>query len=205
MRKSRAEAARTRGAIVEAAAGLIRRQGLGAASLESAMAAAGLSHGGFYRHFGSRDQLLGEALAAAGQEAIAAIARKMDEGGLDAVIDHYLSASHRDATTPLCPLAALGSELARAGGPTRGEAARVVAGVVDALLADAQDDEQRRRDVLVILSTMVGALTLARVASTRRQSDEILRCVRQHLHGTAPVRRRKTRPRPEALKRSRRA
>ena len=116
MRKSKLEAAQTREAIVAAAADHIKRTGIAEASLADVMAAAGLTHGGFYRHFRNKEHLVSEALSAAGEKVIAAIGRNMAKGGLNAVVDRYLSTSHRDAPTPICPLAALGSEVARSGG-----------------------------------------------------------------------------------------
>src|ERR1700720_3400211 len=71
LRKSKLEAAQTRETIVTAAADLIRRTGIAEASLADMMAAAGLTHGGFYRHFRNKEHLVSEALSAAGEKAIA--------------------------------------------------------------------------------------------------------------------------------------
>ena len=117
MRKSNKEAAQTREAIVAAAADHIRRTGIAEASLADVMAAAGLTHGGFYRHFRNKEHLVAEAFSAAGDKTVATISRTMSKGGVNAAVDSYLSTSHRDAPTPICPLAALGSEVARSGGP----------------------------------------------------------------------------------------
>jgi AcrR family transcriptional regulator len=113
LRKSKLEAAQTRVAIVAAAANLIRRTGIAEAGLADMMAAAGLTHGGFYRHFRNKEHLVSEALSAAGGKALATIGRNMAKGGLNAAVDGYLSTSHRDSPTPICPFAALGSEMAR--------------------------------------------------------------------------------------------
>src|SRR5277367_5767851 len=110
LRKSNLEAAQTREAIVAAAADLIRRTGIAEASLANIMAAAGLTHGGFYRHFRNKEHLVSEALAAAGEKAVATIGRQMAKGGLSVAIDGYLSTFHRDSRTPTCPFAALGNE-----------------------------------------------------------------------------------------------
>src|ERR1700722_19546766 len=126
LRKSKLEAAQTRETIVTATADLIRRTGIAEASLADMMAAAGLTHGGFYRHFRDKEHLISEALAAAGERAIAAIGRKMAKGGLKAAVDGYLSTSHRDSPTPICPFAALGSEMARSGKVTRAAATEVL-------------------------------------------------------------------------------
>src|SRR5258706_12021572 len=112
LRKSNKEAAQTREAIVAAAADHIRRTGIAEASLADVMAAAGLTHGGFYRHFRNKEHLVAEALSAAGDKTIAAISQKIAKGGVNAAVDTYLSISHRDSPTPICPFATLGSEMA---------------------------------------------------------------------------------------------
>ena len=126
LRKSNLEAAQTREAIVAAAADLIRRTGIAEASLVDMMAAAGLTHGGFYRHFRSKEHLISEAFSAAGEKAITTIGRNMAKGGLNAAVDGYLSKSHRDSPTPICPFAALGSEMARSGKETKAAATEVL-------------------------------------------------------------------------------
>src|SRR5215831_14719286 len=85
VRKSNKEAALTREGIVET-------------SLADVMAAAGLTHGGFYKHFRNKEHLIAEALSAAGEEIIAVIGGNMAKGDLNAVVEGYLSAAHRDAT-----------------------------------------------------------------------------------------------------------
>src|ERR1700726_1489738 len=101
MRRSKLEATQTREAIVTAAAVLIRRTGIAEASLADMMAAAGLTRGGFYRHFRNKEHLVSEALSAAGEKAVATIGQKMAKGGLKAAVDAYLSTSHRDSPTPI--------------------------------------------------------------------------------------------------------
>src|SRR5271167_3450244 len=94
MRKSREEAARTRKRIVTAASGEFRKNGIVATGLNDLMSAAGLTHGGFYKHFESKDQLVAEACAEAVEtilEMLAAAASK--KGGAAAA---YLSTDHRD-------------------------------------------------------------------------------------------------------------
>ena len=98
-------------AIVAAAADHIRRAGIAEASLADVMAAAGLTHGGFYRHFRNKEQLVAEALSDAGDKTVEIIGRAMSKGGLNAAVDSYLSAAHRDARTPTCPFAALGASM----------------------------------------------------------------------------------------------
>ena len=182
MRKSKLEAAQTREAIVAAATDLIRRTGIAEASLADMMAAAGLTHGGFYRHFRNKEQLVSEALAAAGRKAIAFISRHIAKGGLNAVVDGYLSKSHRDSPTPICPIAALGSEMARSGKETKAAATQFLEKILATLAGDRPDREEARSAAIIVLSTMIGAMTLARVVADADLSSEILDRVKDHLH-----------------------
>lgn len=182
VRKSKLEAAQTREAIVAAAADLMRRTGIAEASLADMMAAAGLTHGGFYRHFRNKEHLVGEALSAAGEKAIAVIGRNMAKGGLNAAVDGYLSTSHRDSRTPVCPFAALGSEMARSGKETKVAATEVLEKLFVTLAGDTPDREEARGDAIVALSTMIGAMTLARVVADSALSTEILDRAKDHLH-----------------------
>ena len=182
MRKSNLAAAQTREAIVAGAADLIRRTGIAEASLADMMAAAGLTHGGFYRHFRNKEHLVSEALTAAGEKAVATIGRQMAKGGLSVAIDGYLSTSHRDSRTPTCPFAALGSEIARSGKATKTAATEVLEKLFVTLAADAPDRDEARGDAIVALSTMIGAMTLARIVADGDLSSEILDRAKDHLH-----------------------
>jgi len=182
LRKSKLETAQTRETIVAAAADLIRRTGIAEASLADMMAAAGLTHGGFYRHFRNKEHLVSEALCAAGEKAIATIGRNMAKGGLNAAVDGYLSTSHRDSPTPNCPFAALGSEMARSGKETKAAATEVLEKLFATLAGDTPDREEARDDAIVALSTMIGAMTLARVVADGDLSSEILNRAKDHLH-----------------------
>ncbi|XXT24002.1 TetR family transcriptional regulator [Sorangium sp. So ce429] len=180
MRKSREEAAKTRERIVAAAAAEFRQNGIDATGLIELMKAAGLTHGGFYKHFDSKDQLVAEACRAAlpsADDPKWATALKTGREGLKAAAAAYLSADHRDNPREGCPFAALGSELARADEATR---AAVTEGFLRGieLYAEYFDtvtaDEARER-AIVMAALMVGALTLARVVADPALSDTILR------------------------------
>ena len=174
LRKSNKEAAQTRKAIVAAAADHLRRTGIAEASLADVMSAAGLTHGGFYRHFRNKEQLVAEALSAAGDKVIATFGRNMGKGGINAVVDSYLSISHRDAPTPTCPFAALGSEIARSGNEAKAAATGVLEKLFATLAAGASGPEARG-EAIVTLSTM-------NVASDTPLSEEILNRAKNHLH-----------------------
>jgi TetR/AcrR family transcriptional repressor of nem operon len=181
VRKSNKEAALTREAIVSAAENHIRKNGIVETSLADVMAAAGLTHGGFYKHFRNKEHLIAEALFAAGEEIIAVIGGNMAKGGLNAVVEGYLSAAHRDATIPTCPFAALGSEMARSSDETRTAATEVVEKLLAVLGKGAPEGDATRCNAIVALSTLIGAMTLARIVTSNALSAEILESARNHL------------------------
>jgi TetR/AcrR family transcriptional regulator, transcriptional repressor for nem operon len=181
MRKSRWEAARTRKRIIETAAQEFRRNGIAQTGLADLMAAAGLTHGGFYRHFESKDQLVAEACAAAldsnARTAAIALSQQGKGNGFKAFVANYLSTDHRDDQSEGCALAALGSELVRADETTREMATAGVLKLVDSIAAQFEGvraDIAKRR-ALVALSTLVGALTLARIVTDPKLSTVLLR------------------------------
>jgi TetR/AcrR family transcriptional repressor of nem operon len=172
MRKSREEAAQTRKRIVTAAAGEFRKNGIVATGLNDLMKAAGLTHGGFYKHFASKDQLVEEACA----EAVEALIERVTAAGSGAGAT-YLSTSHRDNPADGCPIAAIGSELGRSDEKTRAVATDGFLKLVEIMAGQfgkIPPDEARRR-ALVAVSTMVGALTMARMVKDPELSEEILK------------------------------
>lgn len=187
MRKSKAEAAETRRRIIEAAAREFRRSGIQETGLAEVMSAAGLTHGGFYRHFGSKNELVAEA-SAAGMESIleraeAAAHRSDGAGGLKAIIEAYLATDHRDDRAEGCPLAGLGSELARADGETREVVSAAVAKFIE-LIADQMPrrrTEAANSKATLVLSAMVGAITLSRIVTDPEVSEAILRETKRQL------------------------
>lgn len=183
MRKSRQETSETRQRIVEAASVEFRKSGISATGLSGLMSAAGLTHGGFYRHFQSKDQVVAEACGAAVDGLVSALEEVAHDGGFDAVVAHYLSAQHRDALERSCPYAALGSELVRSDGQVREIATQGLERVIDLLAAHSEDgkSESERARALIAMCTMMGALTLSRMASHPALSAEILETAVSHL------------------------
>jgi TetR/AcrR family transcriptional repressor of nem operon len=188
VRKSREEAAETRRRIIASAATEFRRRGIAATGLAEVMAAAGLTHGGFYRHFASKDALVAEAstaaLAAVNERmAEAASSRRSKRKGLKEVAERYLSAGHRDNPAIGCPLAALGSELARAEGETRSAATEGFQKLVE-IVAQGYDGlrpREARTRAIAAVATMIGALTMARVVTDEVLSEDILRSAREKI------------------------
>jgi TetR/AcrR family transcriptional repressor of nem operon len=171
VRKSREEAAQTRKRIVEAASCEFRKNGIVASGLNDLMKAAGLTHGGFYKHFESKDHLVAEACA----EAVNSLIERMEgQPTINAAVAAYLSTRHRDNPASGCPLAAIGSELARTDKKAR-EAATDGFERLVGVLAGKSDTEDARRRALVAVSTLIGALTMARVVNDPGLSAEILR------------------------------
>ena len=178
MRKSKQEAAATRQRIIKAAAAAFRKNGIAGTGLSDLMAAAGLTHGGFYRHFDSKDQIVAEACAAATESAIAAFfSTKSPQRGLKARIAKYLSPLTGDDPSAGCPLAALGSEIARCDEKTRAAATQAFLELVDIIAAESgktRPDVAKRR-ALVAAATMIGALTMSRIVTDSELSAGILR------------------------------
>src|SRR5262249_46787950 len=162
---SRIEAAKTRERIVTAAAAEFRQHGIAATGLAGLMKAAGLTHGGFYRHFASKDQLVAEACSAAvatmTERVASSASRKRGRQGVATSLSRERRTTPRDG----CPRAALGSEMARADTQTRAAATAGFLKLVDALAGgfdDGTPDEARRRAMVAAL-TLIGALTVSRV------------------------------------------
>ncbi len=182
MKKSRQETAATRQRIVQTAAVEFRRSGIGGTGLAEIMAAAGLTQGGFYRHFDSKDQLAAEACAAAIDATVEHLwGQVAGPDGLAPMASRYLSAEHRDDSATGCPLAALGSEIARSDDRIRGAVTEGVLKILDLVAARCGETETAQRRAMVALSTMVGALTLSRIVTDAELSATILRQADRHL------------------------
>ena len=124
MRKSKEEAAETRARIIRKASKEFNQHGIAGTGLADVMKSAGLTHGGFYKHFQSKDELVAEALERGLEKLFQAIEHSADERAIAELINEYLSPVHRDDFDNACPLPALGTELWRAGGKTRQKASK---------------------------------------------------------------------------------
>jgi TetR/AcrR family transcriptional repressor of nem operon len=187
MRRSKQEAAETRRRIIIAAAAEFRRNGITDTSNSDLMAAAGLTHGGFYRHFESKDQLVAEACDAAVRSMVdtfaAAAVGKSARRRLGAATARYLSTDHRDDPAHGCPLAALGSEIARCDEGVRSAATdgfRRLVEIIAAQYEGSRPDLAKRR-ALAAASMMIGALTMSRVVTDPELSSEILSQANRYL------------------------
>ena len=187
MRKSKQEAAVTRQRIIRAAAAAFRKDGIAGTGLSDLMAAAGLTHGGFYRHFNSKDQIVAEACTAAGESLVeqlaASASEKSPQRGFSTIVENYLSAAHRDEPADGCPIAALGSEIARSEEGTRAAATQALLKFVDVIASQSgktRPDVARRR-ALVAAALMIGALTMSRIVTDPELSAEILQDAKNQL------------------------
>jgi TetR/AcrR family transcriptional repressor of nem operon len=184
MRQSRAEKARTHERIVETASARICKQGIERPGVAEIMQAAGLTHGGFYKHFGSRDDLIAEAA----DHAFAYAGRTLDRYANDepdpfaAWVDWYLSEEHRDDPgADRCPVAALVGDAGRADDGVRAGYSAVVERFIATLEEMLGSDEEARRQATIAVSTLVGSLALARSVDDDELSNEILRTARKAL------------------------
>lgn len=153
--------------IVEVAGRAIRRAGYRGVGVADIMNEAGLTHGGFYAHFASRDALLVEAMQQASRDNQTAlsesVARRMAKGHarFTALVGAYLHDAHLDRSEDGCVVAALASEMARQGDAVQLEARRRVAGLVE-FVRSALPEGVEPQQAEVVTATMVGALQLAR-------------------------------------------
>ena len=203
MRRSQKDTAETRAKIIAAASQLFRARGLDATSIADVMSAAGLTVGGFYRHFDSKEALVVEAIETASRETTARqLMSRSGSGGerdLVALLDSYLSDAHRRHSGQGCPVAALCSEVGHEDQPTK----KAFTGALERLLctlgaAMAPDPKGARGRVLFTASAAVGAVVLARATHDESLAAELLAAVRERLlqkSGETPPRRRRREPR----------
>ena len=187
MRRSKEDTAATRRSIVGTASVEFRRSGIAETALSDIMASVGLTHGGFYRHFDSKEQLATEALQLAFDAGLSAMEQWFGSGSSEnavaSFVNHYLAPRHRDDCGNSCPLAALGSDLRRAENRTRDVAAAGMERLV--MLLQKQFAELPLREAkaraTAIVAAMVGGLMLSRIANDPGTSNSILNDTRDLL------------------------
>ena len=178
---------RTHEAILASACRLLRERGIGGARVADVMLGAGLTVGGFYAHFASKESLVDEAYRrTAGymrDRLFKQIEEKPPEARGEVVLKRYLSAAHRDDAASGCPLPAVAGEVAT----TMPEHKEVVATQLDVFadelashLAHGEARDARRGAALAMIALMYGGLTLARAVRGTPLSDEILRACRAY-------------------------
>ena len=173
--------------IVEAAARAIRRTGYDGTGVADIMKGAGLTHGGFYAHFASREAMLAEAADRAGSESVAMMERigatAPPSRALQAMMEAYLSKAHVEGVETGCAAAALGSEMPRQAPEVRRAATRRIKEMIDLVARQSPDWGQpsAHERALVTVATMVGTLVLARAVDDPRLSDALRKAALKHL------------------------
>jgi len=173
----------SRDRILSAAASLFRRQGIAATGVDSVMAAAGLTAGGFYAHFPSKAALVAAAVETAGEEAVerwlVPLRGLHGPAWARAFVGRYLSQEHRDDRTAGCLIPSLAADVARSGTPARrlfeGRLRGFFAGVVERTGAGSAAERER---AIAGVALCVGGVLLARVVVDRALSAEILAACR---------------------------
>jgi TetR/AcrR family transcriptional repressor of nem operon len=180
---SRAEITHER--IVDVAARVLRRNGFAGVGVADVMKQAGLTHGGFYAHFESREALLAEAVERAGRESGARMRERVDaslargESGLRTVIESYLSEAHLTGAESGCVVAALSSEMPRQSATVAAPAVNRVRKLI-ALVQHAMPGGSKEQ-AMVVASTLVGTLQLARALGANAQGKAVLAASRDAL------------------------
>jgi TetR/AcrR family transcriptional repressor of nem operon len=176
--------------IVDAAARAIRRSGYDGTGVADIMKDAGLTHGGFYAHFPSREAMLAEAADRAGAEGLAAVERVAAAApprrALQALLRAYLSEAHVKGVETGCAVAALGSEMPRQAPSVRRAVTRRIKEMIDLVARQSPDWQQpaAHQHALVTVATMVGALVLARAVDDPRLSHALREAALKHLTPT---------------------
>lgn len=181
---SKEHKAATRERILSEAAALFRRDGVDGVSVPALMKQAGLTHGGFYAHFSSKDALIAEAvtrsLQGTADHLIAAAGRSEDRAA--AVIDEYLGREHRDHPENGCAVAALGAETSRGDAMVQRAMAEGVRESVTRLGAAIGLGAEPADEAIALYAGMIGAIVLARaVRDDEALSDRILEVCRERL------------------------
>jgi AcrR family transcriptional regulator len=175
----------TRDRILDTAAGVLRQAGFAGVGVADIMQRAGLTHGGFYAHFPSRDALIAEALARAGQDSAARMRRNTEAaankglGAFRGLVEGYLSEAHLRSPETGCPVAALLSDLPRQSDAVREAGAERVQSLVQRVAAALGPG--REEEAALVASQLVGALQIARALGANARGRKHLAAAREFL------------------------
>jgi TetR/AcrR family transcriptional repressor of nem operon len=178
---------KTRSRVLDAAAQAIRSVGPDRVGVAGVMAEAGLTHGGFYAHFSSKDELVTAAIDHMFEQARERFRAETDgrdsRAGLTAYIDFYLSAKHRDMRGAGCPMPALSSDLPRLGDESRAIYADGVRRLVAKLQAMLEDlgHAEPEASAQSTVAELIGALAISRIEPDPKRSDAMLAASRKHI------------------------
>lgn len=182
MRVSREQAAENRERVIASAATLFRERGFDGIGVADLMKSAGLTHGGFYGQFESKEDLMALAAERALQQSLAhwqRLAERAPDDGLAALLKSYLTESHRDQAGEGCALAALGAEAGRHGPAVKRSFTAGTKALLEQLarMLPGRSEAARRERALATFASMVGALVLARSVDDKALSRDILKAV----------------------------
>lgn len=183
MGHSKAEKAESHDRIVRIASSRFREIGVDGIGVADLMKEAGLTHGGFYRHFASRDELVAEAVERALHDGSKGAFDAVEKSKLSkqallfALIDWYLGSTHRDDLATSCAVTSMAGDVARSNERARNAYTRQVAAYLElfARLMENEKPRARRAKAIAIWSAMVGALSMARAVNDEQLSKEILK------------------------------
>ncbi len=179
--------AQVRQQIVKDASRRVRAQGLSGAAVATVMRDAGLTHGGFYKHFGSKDELLQESLSDAFQQMADSLAQAAEQSppgtAWKTIVKTYLSAEHCNHAEAGCPLAALAPELARVDKPIKPRIVNELTIYKSRLLPfmPGRRTADKERAFIAIFSTMLGAIGIARILPNPQARASVLATAREFL------------------------
>jgi TetR/AcrR family transcriptional repressor of nem operon len=184
MGHSQADKAATRERVLRIASRRIRTDGVNRPGVAELMREAGLTHGGFYKHFDSRDDLIAQAAAFALAEGTAKMERsalKNDEDPRAGLIDAYLAKQHRDGPATGCALVTLGAAAGRGDQHFKEAYEKQVRAYLDLIAGLDDDNEDAHAQAMLTLSALVGAVLMSRAVADKHFSDELLETVTDQL------------------------
>lgn len=186
MKVSKEQMAENRARILDAAAALFREHGFAGIGVADLMKAAGLTHGGFYGHFASKEELMARASERALAGSLGGWRRLAEVAPADAlrhIVRSYLSEAHRDHPEQGCAVAALGADVARQGPEVRAAVTQGVRAHAELLseLMPGDTAKDRERQALFAYAALVGAVVLARALDDPPQSKAVLDAVAEGL------------------------
>ena len=173
--------------IVKDASRRVRAEGLGGAAVAAVMRDTGLTHGGFYKHFGSKDELVMESLQEAfrdiGDKLVRAAEQSRSEAAWKAIVKSYLSLEYCDHAERGCPLTALAPEMARVDETMRSQVLAELVNYRDRMLPfmPGRRTADKERAFFVIFSMMIGAVEIARMMPDRAAQEKVLASTREFL------------------------
>ncbi|MEV7997083.1 TetR/AcrR family transcriptional regulator [Streptomyces sp. NPDC086077] len=188
MGHSQAEKAATRERVLRIASRRVRMDGVNRPGVAELMKEAGLTHGGFYKHFDSRDDLIAQAAAFALAEGTAKMERSAHKNERDAragLIDAYLAKQHRDGPATGCALVTLGAAAGRGDQHIKQAYENQVRTYLDLIAGLDDDAEDARAEAMLTLSALVGAVLMSRAVADKAFSDDLLETVAEQLTGRA--------------------